>query len=68
MDSEALPVVILADCLATRLRPIKENIPKALIEVDRRAFLEHQVELLRRNSINEVILCVGYLGEMIEER
>src|SRR5580704_13056220 len=64
----SFPVVILAGGLATRLRPITEKIPKALVEVAGRPFLEHQLELLRRNSIQEVILCVGYLGEMIERR
>jgi N-acetyl-alpha-D-muramate 1-phosphate uridylyltransferase len=68
MDSEALPVVILAGGLATRLLPVTEKIPKALLEVGRRPFLELQIELLKRNSINEVILCVGHLGEMIEQR
>ena len=62
------PVVILAGGLATRLRPLTEKIPKALVEVAGRPFLEHQIELLQRNGIAEVILCVGYLGEMIEKR
>jgi Glycosyl transferases group 1/Nucleotidyl transferase len=53
---------------ALRLRPLTEKIPKALLEIAGRPFLEHQVELLKRNSISEVILCVGYLGEMIEQR
>ena len=64
----SFPVVILAGGLATRLRPLTEKIPKALIEVAGRPFLEHQIELLKRNAIAEVVLCVGYLGEMIEER
>ena len=64
----SLPVVILAGGLATRLRPMTEKIPKALVEVAGRPFLEHQIALLKRNAIAEVILCVGYLGEMIEER
>jgi NDP-sugar pyrophosphorylase family protein len=62
------PVVILAGGLATRLRPLTEKIPKALVEVAGRPFLDHQLDLLKQNSIAEVILCVGYLGEMIEQR
>src|SRR5271165_5379585 len=64
----SLPVVILAGGLATRLRPLTEKIPKALVEVAGRPFLEHQVELLKRNAIAEVILCVGYHGEMMKEQ
>jgi NDP-sugar pyrophosphorylase family protein len=64
----SLPVVILAGGLATRLRPLTEKIPKSLIEVAGRPFLEHQIALLRKNGITEIFLCVGYLGEMIEER
>jgi NDP-sugar pyrophosphorylase family protein len=63
----SLPIVILAGGLATRLRPLTEKIPKSLIEVAGRPFLEHQLVLLRKNGITEIFLCVGYLGEMIEE-
>ena len=63
----SLPVVILAGGLATRLRPLTEKIPKSLVEVDGRPFLEHQLALLRKSGVTEIFLCIGYLGEMIEE-
>jgi NDP-sugar pyrophosphorylase family protein len=62
-----LPVVILAGGLATRLRPITQTIPKALIEVAGKPFVAHQLQYLHRQGIDTVILCIGYLGEMIQE-
>lgn len=61
------PVAILAGGLATRLRPITEEIPKSLIEVAGKPFICHQLEYLCRQGINAVVLCIGYLGEMIQE-
>jgi NDP-sugar pyrophosphorylase family protein len=61
-----LPVLILAGGLATRLRPITETIPKALIEIAGEPFIYHQLRYLRSQGVTRVILSVGYLGEMIE--
>jgi NDP-sugar pyrophosphorylase family protein len=61
------PVAILAGGLATRLRPITEKIPKALVEVNGEPFLAHQLRLLRRNDIRRVVLCVGHLANRIED-
>jgi len=61
-----IPVAILAGGLATRLRPITEKIPKSLVPVAGKPFLAHQLELLRSRGIHRVVLCVGYLGEMIQ--
>ncbi|MEO6785209.1 MAG: nucleotidyltransferase family protein [Chthoniobacteraceae bacterium] len=61
-----LPVAILAGGLATRLRPITEKIPKALVDVAGEPFLAHQLRLLHSHGIRRAVLCVGYLGEMIE--
>src|SRR5262245_47348338 len=61
-----LPVAILAGGLATRLRPVSETIPKALVPVAGEPFLAHQLRLLAASGIRRVTLCVGYLGDTIE--
>jgi N-acetyl-alpha-D-muramate 1-phosphate uridylyltransferase len=60
-----IPVAILAGGLATRLRPLTEKIPKVLLPVAGKPFLTHQLELLRGQGIQNVVLCLGHLGEMV---
>lgn len=59
--------VILAGGLGTRMRPATETIPKPMIPVCGKPFLQHQLELLRRNGTDRVLLLVSYLGEQIEQ-
>ena len=61
-----LPVLILAGGLATRLRPLTERIPKALVPVAGKPFVVHQLEFLRAQKIRRVILCTGYRADQIE--
>jgi MurNAc alpha-1-phosphate uridylyltransferase len=65
-DEACFPVAILAGGLATRMHPLTERIPKALLEVAGKPFIEHQLAQLRREGIERVVLCVGFLGEMVE--
>jgi len=60
------PVAILAGGLATRLRPITETIPKSLIEIAGKPFIHHQLEYLQKQGVSSVVLCIGYLGEMVK--
>lgn len=62
-----LQIVILAGGFAKRLKPITEKIPKALIEVADKPFIFHQLEYLHKEGIRKVVLCVGYLNEMIKK-
>jgi NDP-sugar pyrophosphorylase family protein len=61
-----LPVAILAGGLATRLGALTEKVPKSLIQIAGEPFVAHQLRLLETSGIQQVILCVGHLGEMIE--
>ncbi len=66
-DISTLPVALLAGGLATRLRPITEKIPKALVELAGRPFIDWQLDLLAENGIRHVVMCLGYLGEMVRD-
>jgi NDP-sugar pyrophosphorylase family protein len=61
-----LPVAILAGGLATRLRPMTDRVPKALLSIAGQPFIFHQLTLLKDQGIDRVVLCVGHLGEQVE--
>lgn len=66
-DISQTPVALLAGGLATRLRPVTETIPKALVELAGKPFIDHQLALLRRNGVRAVVLCLGHLGEQVRD-
>lgn len=62
-----LPLAILAGGLATRLRPLTERIPKTLLDIEGEPFVSRQLSCLSRHGVRHVVLCVGYLGEMVRD-
>ena len=61
-----MQAAILAGGLGTRLRPLTETVPKVLTPARGRPFVDYQLDLLRRNGIDEFVFCVGHLGEEVE--
>src|SRR5207244_10787800 len=60
-----LSCVVLAGGLGTRMRPLTETVPKALVPVAGRPFLDWQLRLLAEEGVRDVVLCVGYRGDMV---
>src|SRR5579884_231789 len=61
-----VPAALLAGGMATRLHPVTQTIPKAMVELAGGPFIDHQLSLLARNGIRQVVLCLGHLGEQVE--
>ena len=62
-----IKAVILVGGLGTRLRPLTNYIPKSVIPVLNRPFMEHTFAYLKSHGIEDVILTVNYLPEKIRE-
>lgn len=62
-----LTALILAGGEGTRLRPITNTTPKALLEIHGKTMTEHLLDLLNTHGIRDVVLSVGYLKEKIKD-
>lgn len=59
-----MQAVILAAGEATRMRPLTEHVPKALVHIGEKTIVEHNLEVLP-DSVDELIYVVGYLKEQV---
>lgn len=57
--------VILAGGRGTRMQPLTDTKPKAMIEFGGKPFLEYMIEMLRAQGFEDVLLLLGYLPEVI---
>ena len=62
-----MQVLILCGGLATRLRPLTKKIPKSMIEIEGKPFLEHQLNLLKKNGLKDIVLSIGFKGNQIRK-
>ena len=58
--------VLLVGGKGTRLKPLTDKIPKALLEVQGKAVTEHIIDLMKKYGIRDIILCVGHLKGRIK--
>jgi D-glycero-D-manno-heptose 1,7-bisphosphate phosphatase len=67
MAKKIRQAVILAGGLGMRMRPLTLHMPKPMVPINERPFLEYLIDLLRENGIKEVILLLGYLPDKVTE-
>ncbi len=59
--------VILAGGRGERLRPWTDIRPKPMIEIHGKPFLEYNLEMLREQGVERVVLLLGYLAEVVQD-
>ena len=60
-----MQVAIICGGKAMRLGNLCQDIPKSLIPIAGRPFISYQLEMLAKQGVKDIILCVGYLGDCI---
>ncbi len=66
-NNKNIPVLILAGGLGTRLERALPNLPKSLVPIKRKPFLYRLLDQIDDAGFKKVILCTGYLGELVQE-
>ena len=59
--------ILLVGGSGTRLRPLTDWLPKPMVPIANRPFLEHQIAHLRRHGVTRVILSCGYMPDAIRD-
>jgi MurNAc alpha-1-phosphate uridylyltransferase len=63
----AVQAVVLAGGLATRMRPRTLTVPKSMLPVAGRPFVDWQLERLAACGFTEVVMCIAHMGEQIQD-
>jgi len=61
-----MKAVILAGGKGTRIKELSQDIPKPMLKIGNTSILEHQIRLLRKYEIREIIIITGHLSDIIE--
>jgi len=66
-DISSIDTLILCGGQGTRLRSVVTDKPKILVEIQNRPFIGHMLNKLEYHGIKNVVLCTGYMHNLIEE-
>ncbi|HIC76325.1 MAG TPA: nucleotidyltransferase family protein, partial [Candidatus Dadabacteria bacterium] len=60
-----MQAVILCGGAGMRLRPLTDRIPKSMVLINGKPFLEHQILYFKKQGIKDFVLCAGHLWKKI---
>ncbi|MFN4337319.1 MAG: NDP-sugar synthase [Candidatus Nitrosocaldus sp.] len=60
-----MKAIILAGGFGKRLKPLTDDRPKPMVEILGKPIIAWQIEWLKLNGVDEMVLCVGYMRESI---
>ncbi len=63
----SMQAVILAGGLGTRLGDLTGGLPKPMVDIAGKPFLEYELELLRGHGIRDIVLCIGHKADVIRD-
>ena len=63
-----IDVLLLAGGLGTRLRSVSNKVPKVLVSIHGKPFLELLIDNLVKQGFRRIIICVGYLKDQVLEQ
>jgi len=61
-----MKLVIIAGGKGTRISSISKQVPKSMIEINGKPIIEYQIELAKKYNLTDIIITIGYLGDVIK--
>lgn len=62
-----MKLVLMAGGKGERLYPLTKEVPKPMLPLDGKPVLEHTIEWAKKQGLKDIIICSGYLANVIEE-
>ncbi|MCR5621507.1 MAG: NTP transferase domain-containing protein, partial [Treponema sp.] len=61
-----MKAIILAGGKGTRIRSVRDDVPKPMIEILGKPILQYQIENLKASGLTDITIGVGWLGDVIK--
>lgn len=65
-NSRPKQAVILAGGMGVRLKPLTDSVPKPMVKINQKPFLEYLITHLREQGFKKILLLLGYLPEVVQ--